>query len=483
MISWQQKVLNVPLHLSQYGLVLGLCCSAALVSVAKVDAAELDEGVYKQDAATSSANVDMADYYDLIYQIRVVARNAGSKSSIGSGFQVSADGLIITNYHVVSMAVDSPETHNIEYLDQAGNSGPLQLLDFDVVNDLAVLRHPAPAARHFEIAGSQNAETVVQSEAVEVVNDDPISSAGAGVPSREVNGVEKGDMIYALGNPHDLGITLKLGAFNGIVEHSYNPQILFSGSLNPGMSGGPGLLANGSVIGVNVATAGSDLSFLVPASAMLALIDAGRTLSPEDYLSEIASQVLDWQERRYGDLLAKEWNRVAFGDWPALDEIRFDMQCWGSSNEDEDDLSIVVLSKGCDSGNRLYLGSGFNTGHIHYSFFQRRSVKLSPLRFHATTSNSMYPDNSGDDTKLSGFDCQSGFVNVVASDEAVSSGSVTTSLCIRAYVELPDLFDVLLLATQGTDTESYTAHFALAGVPKDLADQFTRKFFATLGWQ
>ena len=441
-------------------LFLSLCCTALLCQAA--DSKTLPSA---EPADSPSINVDMADYYDLIYQIRVVARNAGSKSSIGSGFQVSEDGLIITNYHVVSMAVDSPTTHSIEYLDQAGKSGELQLLDFDVVNDLAVLRHPAPSARHFQIVNSEHA------------------SAARDEIARKISGVEKGEMIYALGNPHDLGITLKLGAFNGVVEHSYNPQILFSGSLNPGMSGGPGLLANGSVIGVNVATAGSDLSFLVPASAMLALIDAGRTLVPDDYPSEIANQVVDWQQRRFDDLLAREWTRVAFGDWPALDEIRFDMQCWGSSNEDEDDLSVVSLSKGCDSGNRLYLGDGFNTGHIHYSFSQRRSEKLSSLRFHSTTNNSMYPDNSGDDTKLTAFDCASGFVDVKSSEEGVKSGGVTTSLCVRSYVELPNLFDVLLLATQGTDTESYTAHFAQAGVPKDLADKFTRKFFASLGWQ
>ena len=99
-----------------------------------------------------AADSSMAGYYELIYQIRVVARTAGSKSSIGSGFQISKDGLIITNYHVVAMAVNSPDTHSIEYLDQAGNFGELSLLDFDVVNDLAVLRHPSPAARHFELA-------------------------------------------------------------------------------------------------------------------------------------------------------------------------------------------------------------------------------------------------------------------------------------------------------------------------------------------
>lgn len=407
------------------------------------------------DAVTADleSNTDLADHYELIYQIRVVARTAGSKSSIGSGFQVSADGLIVTNYHVVSLAVDSPDTHRIEYLDQAGKSGELTLLDFDVVNDLAVLRHPDPATRHFNI---------------------------------DTSAVNKGEMIYALGNPHDLGITLKLGAFNGMVEHSYNPQILFSGSLNPGMSGGPSLLANGSVIGVNVATAGSDLSFLVPAAQLQALIDAQRALSSDDYPREIAAQVLAWQEVRYADLLARDWPRVAFGEWPALDEIRDDMQCWGRSNEDEDELTVVNISKGCDSGNRLFLGDGFGTGHIHYSFGQSRSVELSALRFHYTRSNSMYPDNSGGDTKLTGFECQSAFVDVVAADgvgKNVPEGSITTSLCTRGYVEMPGLFDVMLLATLHSDLESYTAHFALAGVPQELATQFTQKFFTSLGWK
>ena len=295
-------------------------------------------------------------------------------------------------------------------------------------------------------------------------------------------------MIYALGNPHDLGITLKPGAFNGMVEHSYNPQILFSGSLNPGMSGGPGLLANGRVIGVNVATAGSGLSFLVPAAAVRELIAADRSLSADDYSKEITAQVRTWQQARYADLLARDWPRVSFGDWPALDEIRVDMQCWGSSNEDEDELPVVSLTKGCDAGNRLYLDDGFSTGQIHYSFSQRRSRDLSSLRFHATTNNSMYPDNAGGDTRLTGFTCNSDFVNVNlleprGLEEGAADGTLTTALCVRSYVELAGLFDVLLLATQSTDDESYTAHFALAGVPEDVADAFTKKFFASLGWQ
>lgn len=422
------------------GLAVGVSAESAIAPSGAPQAGTAQAGL-------SQTAVDMAEYYQLIYQIRVVARKAGSKSSIGSGFQVSADGLIATNFHVVASAVDSPETHRIEYLDQNGNSGELTLLDFDVINDLAILRHPDPAARFFPIA------------------------------SREV---KKGEMIYALGNPHDLGITLKLGAFNGMVEHSYNPQILFSGSLNPGMSGGPGLLADGSIVGVNVATAGSDLSFLVPADQLQKLISADRSLGTEDYEPELAAQVQTWQTGRYDDLLARDWPVVAFGDWPALDEIRNDMQCWGRSNEDDEEATVVEVRKGCDAGNRVYLGDGYGTGQIHYSFSQRKSISLPALRFHASAGSSMFPDNAGDDTRLTGFDCQSEFVRLAADDQ---SSPVKTSLCTRGYVEMPGLFDVLMLATQSSDIETYTAHFALAGVSQSAAQAFTEKFFASLGWK
>ena len=129
------------------------------------------------------------EHYDQIYQIRDVARSAAAKSSIGSGFQVSADGLIVTNYHVVAGYVNAPANRRLEYLDQQGNSGALELLDFDVINDLALLRHPAPTPKHFSLATA------------------PLT---------------KGALIYALGNPHDLGITLVFGANNGMVEHSYD---------------------------------------------------------------------------------------------------------------------------------------------------------------------------------------------------------------------------------------------------------------------
>ena len=49
----------------------------------------------------------------------------------------------------------------------------------------------------------------------------------------------KGERIYAMGNPLDLGFTIVEGTYNGLVDKSYDERIHFSGAINPGMSGGP----------------------------------------------------------------------------------------------------------------------------------------------------------------------------------------------------------------------------------------------------
>ena len=54
-----------------------------------------------------------------ILQIRVIDVTSGSKSVIGSGFVINAEGLIATNYHVIQMAASKPEQYRIEYLSAA----------------------------------------------------------------------------------------------------------------------------------------------------------------------------------------------------------------------------------------------------------------------------------------------------------------------------------------------------------------------------
>jgi len=172
-----------------------------------------------------------------LLQFRTLVAGAERQSSTGSGFLVTADGLAITNYHVVSQVALDPKTYRLEYAAADGNRGEAKLLAIDLANDLAVVhldRRDAPFFAFDEAAMAR--------------------------------GLPKGERLYSMGNPLDLGFTINEGIYNGLVERSYNERMHFTGALNPGMSGGPAVTAEGLVVGVNVAkrTGAELVSFLVP---------------------------------------------------------------------------------------------------------------------------------------------------------------------------------------------------------------------------
>ena len=51
-----------------------------------------------------------------VFQVRVLNRETGKKSSIGSGFIVGDGYQLATNYHVISQVVQEPELFYITYL-------------------------------------------------------------------------------------------------------------------------------------------------------------------------------------------------------------------------------------------------------------------------------------------------------------------------------------------------------------------------------
>ena len=102
-------------------------------------------------ADSGSAQAVFASVKDQVVQVRLIDQAGNAKTALGSGFVVSDDGRIISNYHVVSGLVNHPERFRAEYLDQKGQTGKLELLDIDVVHDLALLRAGGFPAAHFDI--------------------------------------------------------------------------------------------------------------------------------------------------------------------------------------------------------------------------------------------------------------------------------------------------------------------------------------------
>jgi len=210
-----------------------------------------------------------------LLQIRTLVAAAGRQSVIGSGFLVTADGLAITNYHVVSQFALEPATYRLEYIAPGGSHGNLTLLAIDLADDLAVVRVDRRGLPFFSF--------------------DERALSGS---------LEKGVRLYSMGNPLDLGFTIVDGTYNGLVEHSYSERIHFSGALNPGMSGGPAVTSEGRVVGINVATqlGGSLVSFLVPAhfaATLLQRVSKGDAPSAKELKAEIGAQLTAWQAGFY----------------------------------------------------------------------------------------------------------------------------------------------------------------------------------------
>ncbi|MDX1735908.1 MAG: serine protease, partial [Halioglobus sp.] len=89
--------------------------------------------------AAARADVTASDLFNatqaLVYQVRVIDVGSGDKYGIGSGFAVSAGGLVATNFHVVSSFVHEPEKYRLELVRHDGTVEAVRLVSTDVIHD------------------------------------------------------------------------------------------------------------------------------------------------------------------------------------------------------------------------------------------------------------------------------------------------------------------------------------------------------------
>ncbi len=385
-----------------------------------------------------------------LFQIQMIDLESGKKSSIGSGFKVTPEGEIVTNYHVVSEYIFAPEKYRIQYLDVQGKIGQLSLLHFDVVNDLALLALTEPASNnmYFPLADS--------------------------LP-------EQGSSIYSLGNPHDLGMIVVPGTFNGLKQNSYYQRIHFTGSINPGMSGGPTVDEFGRVVGVNVATAGNQIGFLVPLPRIKALLMQHQALAPEQYLSTVEAQLLDNQQRLVEEILSAQWTMTTLGKARVPENIVKFISCWGGSNADDAEAKFLSVENRCRLGENIFVNGHFNSGEVEVEFEWVASDELSSPRFYQFLSQRLAnarPGNGASKEDVSNYSCQN---DLVTNQSGLTQKTV---MCARGYKQFPQLFDVLFIAAS-VDLEqgSLISHFTLSGVAQPQAQAFTKHFMEAVSWQ
>jgi S1-C subfamily serine protease len=76
-----------------------------------------------------------------VVKIEVQETGSAAKASIGSGFFVSPDGHLVTNYHVISEVVQHPDRYRAGLtLGDQEEVTPVEVLNVDVAHDLAIVK-------------------------------------------------------------------------------------------------------------------------------------------------------------------------------------------------------------------------------------------------------------------------------------------------------------------------------------------------------
>ena len=400
-------------------------------------------------AYSDSAEQLFARFEPALLQVRVLEQASNAKASIGTGFVLSTPHLVVTNYHVVSDAVLFPDKYRLEYLSSTQQKGSLRVVQVDVVNDLALL------------------QTDYQTDAAfSLQSDKPVQGA----------------TIYSLGNPHDLGMILVPGTYNGLQKYSFYPRIHFTGAVNAGMSGGPAVDSQGKVVGINVASAGNQLGFLVPVSSLQQLLQRYRQEGPSPALQQdIRRQLEHSQQQMFAQILSADWQLKEFGQGKVPDEVVDFVRCWGESNVEKNQEQVKKVSAFCSQSDEIFLSNTFTTGRIEMRFEYLQARDLHPLQFfrrYEQTIANANADNQAAREDVTPFECQHKVVQLKPQQHA------KTIYCVRAYRQFNQLFDVLYVAASlDQQQQGLISHYTLAGVTEASAQAFQRKFSEAVAWQ
>ena len=150
-------------------------------------------------------------------------------SGVGSGVVIDDSGLILTNFHVITVNGSEREADEILVRLKDGREFVAEVVGKDRDTDVALLKIEGEYLPSISIANSDN--------------------------------LQVGDIVFAIGNPLGIGLTVTQGIVSatgraelGIIgENSYEYFIQTDASINSGNSGGALVDAKGRLVGINTA--------------------------------------------------------------------------------------------------------------------------------------------------------------------------------------------------------------------------------------
>lgn len=278
-------------------------------------------------AAPPSSQVIFESTRPSVVEVVTKARGNQGIAAAASGFLAQHKDWIVTNYHAVTNVVFEPQEHELEVVTHDRQRIQAQVISVDVRNDLAVLKLQAPMK-----------SPVLQ------LREKPAA---------------KGESGYSMGKPGNYQHSIVGGTFNGVIDEATTPQLVFSGAINPGMSGGPTLDKNGQVVGVNVASSTENqlLGLAVPAQALATLLRRTQSQTPPDNAAlrqEIARQFAAFGRLQFDSMAQARQPVRQLGPFQVQGDLAADKECQ-TSRQKQAKRSYQQLLQRCDSPSGLYI--------------------------------------------------------------------------------------------------------------------------------
>jgi len=399
------------------------------------------------DPRSATASV-FSRYASRILKVQVVEKGSAAKVGIGTAFFVGPDGRMVTNYHVIADWIHEPANHRVEVLQARGAPVLAKVLWVDVIADLAILGTELDTPDFFRLAD---------------------------VPLRQ------GDRLYSLGHPSDLGLSIVEGTYNGLLEHTLFPQIHFTGSINPGMSGGPAITADGRVVGVNVATMGEQRGFLVPQERAAALLARTRVPSfapPANFLTLVGEQLRDFQRTVLEGMFEEEVPSVEIGRFRVATQPSPIFRCWGNADRNPESL-VETLDHFCGTESEIFVADDQTAEIISLHHQVLRSNGLSARRFTSHVQEVFSVDETppGNEEHVTPWSC-------TVRNVEWQGNVVRVAYCVRRHKKLGELYDsVVKAALLGDGTTALISTLSLSGVSARNSEWLSTRWLELIGWR
>ncbi|MEX1993245.1 MAG: serine protease [Steroidobacteraceae bacterium] len=413
-----------------------------------LDAAAVDADIASQELS-GEAKVRLDAAREAVVQIRGYFDKSDSSAFHGSGFAVGDGQRIVTNYHVVALAVLYPRQYRLEYLASDGRKGPLRVLAIDVRNDLAIV-----AADDLEL---------------------PSLTLRSEIPAQ-------GERAWSIGFPLNLGLTITEGVANGLVENSIEQRIHYTGAINGGMSGGPALDRRGRVYGVNVSlvTGRQLVGFVVPAKHIPALLARARepldlSLSARQLRQRVTAQVLAYEaevlEAPPGTAGIQKVRGYALPT-----QLSRHLECT-TVDERSPHARMRVEAVSCSIPSRILVQPGVYVAGFSIQHRILQSLGLQPLQFERQVNRlAAGPRRAGAAAHVAPFACDDALVSLDGFDARIST-------CVRQYRLFTGLYDFDVTVVGIDDAQqALVSRLTLQGVAFESGKRTMERYLGALQW-